>query len=380
VRPNIFEAEHDEFRATARQYFEKECAPNVETWEHDGQIAKQAWLKAGEQGLIGWEAPEQYGGLDIRDFRFNQLVNEEMFRAGVPFTGMSVQNDILPAYLVDLTTDDQKQRWLPGFVSGEYIGSIAMSEPGAGSDVAGIKTTARRDGDSYVINGQKTFITNGLSSHLILVAAKTDPEAGHRGISLIMVESDAPGFERGRKLDKIGQRATDTAELFFTDVRVPVENLVGEENRGFYHMMANLSYERLGIAQLAVPMARRALTLAAEYASDRTAFGQRIGSFQVNRHFLAEMHTKVDVAQVYLDQCVLAANAGELSPQDAAGLKWWTTELQWEVVDRSLQLYGGYGYMNEYEIARLWRDSRVQRLYGGSTEIMKDLVGRNLGF
>jgi long-chain-acyl-CoA dehydrogenase len=380
MRRTIFTDEHDQFRATARAFFERECAPHTEEWERQGKVSREAWRKAGQAGLLGWEAPEEYGGLGIKDYRFNAIVSDEMFGTGSVGIGLGVQNDILASYLVGLTTEEQKKRWLPGFTNGDIVTSIAMSEPAAGSDVAGIKTTARREGEHYVVNGQKTFISNGLLSDLVLVAAKTDPEAGRKGISLIAVETTTPGFSRGRKLDKIGQWSADTAELFFDEVKVPVENLVGEENRGFYHLMHNLPAERLGIATYAVAAARRAFDLTSEYVSERKAFGQPIGTFQVNRHFLAEMKTKLDVAQVYLDQCILAANAGELTAQEAAGLKWWTTEVQWEILDRCLQLHGGYGYMNEYEVARLWRDSRVQRLYGGTTEIMKDLIGRSMGF
>lgn len=380
MRRGIFTEEHEQFRETARAFFDKECAPHSEEWERAGKVSRDAWRKAGKAGLLGWEAPEEYGGLGIRDYRFNMIVSEEMFQSGSVGIGLGVQNDIMAAYLVGLGTDEQKRRWLPGFTNGDIVTSIAMSEPAAGSDLAGIKTTAKRVGDHYVINGQKTFISNGLLSDLVLVAAKTDPGAGRKGISLIAVETTRPGFSRGRKLDKIGQWSADTAELFFGDVEVPVENLLGEENRGFYHLVANLPSERLGIATYAVAAARRALDLTTEYARERRAFGQPIGTFQVNRHFLAEMKTKLDVATVYLDQCVLAANAGELTAQEAAGLKWWTSEIQWEILDRCLQLHGGYGYMNEYEVARLWRDSRVQRLYGGTTEIMKDLVGRSMGF
>ncbi|HVV08228.1 acyl-CoA dehydrogenase family protein [Amycolatopsis sp.] len=380
MRRNIFTDEHEQFRATARAFFERECVPYTEQWERAGKVSREAWRKAGQAGLLGWEAPEEYGGLGIRDYRFNAIISDEMFGTGAVGIGLGVQNDILASYLVGLTTEEQKKRWLPGFTSGDIVTSIAMSEPAAGSDVAGLKTTARREGDRYIVNGQKTFISNGLLSDLVLVAAKTDPEAGRKGISLIAVETTRPGFSRGRKLDKIGQWSADTAELFFDNVEVPVENLVGEENRGFYHLMHNLPAERLGIATYAVAAARRAFDLTTGYVSERKAFGQPIGKFQVNRHFLAEMKTKLDVAQVYLDQCILAANAGELTPQEAAGLKWWTTEVQWEILDRCLQLHGGYGYMNEYEVARLWRDSRVQRLYGGTTEIMKDLIGRSMGF
>lgn len=380
MRRNIFDNVHDEFRATARSFFERECVPHVEKWERDGKVSREAWLAAGQHGLIGWEFDEQYGGLGVKDFRFNQIVSEEMFMTGSVGLGIGVQNDILVPYLNTLTTEEQKQRWLPKFVAGEYIGAMAMSEPAAGSDLSGIKTTARDAGDHWVVNGQKTFISNGLMASLVLTAVKTDPSAGRKGISLLMIEEGMDGFRRGRKLDKIGLYSADTAELFFDDVRVPKENLVGELNRGFYHLVSNLPSERVGVACYALPNARRALALTTQYARDRYAFGKPVGSFQVNRHFLAEMQTKLDAAQTYLDQCILSVNDGTLSAADAAGLKWWTSEVQWEIIDRCLQLHGGYGYINEYEIARLWRDARVQRLYAGTTEIMKDLVGRAMGF
>jgi alkylation response protein AidB-like acyl-CoA dehydrogenase len=379
MRRTIFEDVHDQFRATARTFFEKECAPHTEEWERDGKVTREAWLAAGRQGLLGWEVPEEFGGSGISDFRFNAIVTEEYWATGSVGIGLGLQNDIMAPYLIDLTTEEQKRRWLPGFVSGEIITAIGMSEPGAGSDLRGISTTARRDGDHYVINGAKTFISNGLMADLVVVACKTDPAAGHKGISLIAVEDGTPGFSRGRKLDKIGQKAQDTAELFFEDVRVPVDNLIGEEGRGFYHMMRNLPKERLGIAVHGVACSQRAYQLTLDYAREREAFGQPIGTFQVNRHALAEIRTKLDVMQSYLDQCLLAVNAGELTDEEAAGAKWWITETQWEILDRCLQLHGGYGYINEYEIARLWRDARVQRLYGGTTEIMKDLIGRSMG-
>jgi long-chain-acyl-CoA dehydrogenase len=380
MRRNIFEQVHEDFRATARTFFERECAPHAEKWERDGKVSREAWRAAGAHGLIGWALPEKYGGLGLTDYRFNQIIFEEMFATGSVGIGLGVQNDVLVPYLNDLTTGEQKQRWLPSFIAGEYIGAIAMSEPAAGSDVAGIGTTARDEGDHFVVNGQKTFISNGFLAKLVLTAVKTDPSAGRRGISLLMIEDGMDGFTRGRKLDKIGQLSADTAELFFDNVRVPKTNLVGELNKGFYHLMSHLPSERVGIACYALPSARRALELTKIYARERTAFGQPIGTFQVNRHFIAEMQTKLDAAQTYLDQCILAVNDGELSAEDAAGLKWWTSEVQWEIIDRCLQMHGGYGYINEYEVARLWRDARVQRLYGGTTEIMKDLMGRAMGY
>lgn len=380
MRRNIFEQVHDDFRATARRFFERECVPYADKWERDGRVSREAWLAAGDHGLIGWEFEEKYGGLGIKDFRFNQIISEEMFMTGSVGLGIGVQNDILMPYMNTLTTAEQKDRWLPKFISGEHIGALAMSEPAAGSDLSGIKTTARDAGDHWVVNGQKTFISNGLMANLVLTAVKTRPDAGRKGISLLMIEDSMDGFRRGRKLDKIGLYSADTAELFFDDVKVPKHNLVGELDRGFYHLLQNLPNERVGVACYALPNARRALEITKQYARDRHAFGQPIGTFQVNRHFIAEMQTKLDVAQTYLDQCILAVNDGELSAADAAGLKWWTSEVQWEITDRCLQLHGGYGYINEYEIARLWRDARVQRLYAGTTEIMKDLMGRAMGF
>lgn len=379
MRRTILEPEHEQFRQTARTFFEKECVPYVDEWEKAGRTSREVWRKAGELGLLCWEVPEEYGGAGIKDFRFNSILNEEYWLTGSVGVGFGVQNDILAPYFIELTTEEQRKRWLPGMVSGELITAIAMSEPGAGSDVRGIRTTARRDGDHYVINGSKTFISNGLLCDLVVLACKTDPAAGHKGISLIVVEAGTPGFTKGRKLDKIGQHSADTAELHFEDVRVPVENLIGEENKGFYHLMRNLPTERLGIAVHAVAGAQRAYNLTLPYAREREAFGQPIGTFQVNRHALAEMQTKLEVMWAYLDTCIAALNAGELTAQEAAGAKWWATETQWEILDRCLQLHGGYGYMNEYEIARLWRDARVQRVYGGTNEIMKDLIGRSMG-
>jgi alkylation response protein AidB-like acyl-CoA dehydrogenase len=379
MQRRIFEPEHDMFRETARRFYQTECAPHSAEWERDGVTAREPWLRAGELGLIGWEAPEKFGGQGVKDFRYNAIMTEEMHATGTVGIGIGLQNDIMASYLVDLTTDEQKGRWIPGYVSGELITAIAMSEPGAGSDLAGIRTTAIRDGDHYVVNGAKTFISNGILADLVVTVVKTDPAVGHRGISLLVIERGMDGFQRGRNLDKIGQKAADTSELFFADVRVPAENLLGQENRGFYHLMRNLPAERLGIAIHAVAQSRRALELTRHYASDRTAFGTPIGSFQVNRHAIADMSVKLDVMQVYVDRCIEAVNAGELTAQEAAGAKLWATETQWEIVDRCMQMHGGYGYVNEYEIARLWRDARVQRLYGGTSEIMRDLIGRALG-
>jgi alkylation response protein AidB-like acyl-CoA dehydrogenase len=378
VKRTIFDPEHEQFRATARTFFQREAVPHVERWEAAGHGDRETWLAAGRAGLLGWEAPEEFGGLGIHDLRFNMVMAEEFYGTGATGLGFPLQNDIIIPYLVELGTPEQQARWLPDLVSGARISALAISEPGAGSDVKNIQTRARLDGDHYVVSGSKTFISNGILADFVLVAVKTDPDAGHRGISLLAIDATMDGFVRGRKLDKIGQRSLDTAELHFEDVRVPRENLLGEENRGFYLMMRNLARERLGIAFTAVAQAKRAVELTRQYAADRQAFGQPIGTFQVNRHALAEMVTELTIAEHYVDGMVMAANEGTLSDTEAAGAKWWTTEMQWRIVDRCLQMFGGYGYINEYEIARLWRDARVQRLYGGSNEVMKDVVGRAL--
>ena len=379
MRRKIFTPEHDLFRTTARAFFDKECAPYADEWERAGMANREVWKKAGEAGLLGWEVPEQFGGSGIKDFRYNAILAEEMIAAGALGLGFALNNDIVMPYLTDLATDEQKARWLPGMVDGSIITAIAISEPGAGSDVKGIRTSAVRDGEHWVLNGSKTFISNGQLANLIIVVAKTDPSAGHKGISLLVVEEDMAGFQRGRKLDKIGSRAADTSELFFDDVRVPVTDVLGELGRGFYNLMRNLPTERLGIAVHGVARARRAFEITLEYVKTREAFGQPIGSLQANRFSVAEMKVKLDLAQIYLDRCIEELVAGELTAEEAAAAKMWITETEGEILDRCLQLHGGYGYTNEYEIARLWRDGRVQRLYGGTTEVMKDIVGRSLG-
>jgi alkylation response protein AidB-like acyl-CoA dehydrogenase len=337
------------------------------------------WTEAGKQGLLGMDVPEQYGGGGIKDFRYNCVVSEEITRVGGSGVGFTLHNDVAAPYLIDLTTEEQKQRWLPPFVTGEMITAIAMSEPGAGSDLQGLKTTARRDGSDWVINGSKTFITNGINSDLVLVVARTDPEKGAHGFSILAVERGMKGFERGRNLEKVGMKAQDTAELFFDDVRVPAENLVGREGGGFIHLMEKLPQERLSIAVVAAAASKKVFDLTLEYCQGRTAFGKPIGSFQHNRFVLAEMATEIEIARHYVDKAVLALNAGELTVQDAAMAKWWVTELQKRVVDQCVQLHGGYGYMLEYPVAKAFIDSRVQTIYGGTTEVMKEIIGRSLG-
>jgi alkylation response protein AidB-like acyl-CoA dehydrogenase len=379
MRRRIFNEDHDLFRGTVRAFLEKECVPRAEEWERDGMVGRDIWLKAGAAGLLGWEVPPAYGGAGVKDFRFNAILAEEVVDTGSIGPSFALNNDVVMPYLLDLTTDEQKQRWLPGMVTGETITAIAMSEPGAGSDVKALRTTARLEGDAFVLNGAKTFISNAQLANVIIVAAKTDPSAGHEGISLLVVEDGMAGFQRGKKLDKIGGKAADTSELYFDDVRVPAANLLSEINCGFYYLMRNLPTERLGIAVHGVARARRAFNITLDYVKTRQAFGKPIGSFQANRFYVAEMKAKLDVAQGYLDRCIEELVAGELTADDAAAAKMWITETEWEILDRCLQLHGGYGYINEFEIARLWRDGRVQRLYGGTSEIMKDIVGRSLG-
>ncbi|MFI5473638.1 acyl-CoA dehydrogenase family protein [Streptomyces cacaoi] len=379
MRRTIFTEEHELFRETARTFYLRECVPYAEQWERDGQVDRAAWLAAGKAGLIGWQFPQEYGGQGVVDFRYNAIMAEEMAATGAVGIGLGLQNDVVPPYLMRLTTPEQKARWLPGVISGATICALALSEPSAGSDLKGIRTTARRDGDEWVIDGSKTFITNGILADLVIVACKTDPEAGHKGISLIVVERGAEGFERGRKLDKVGMKAQDTAELFFREVRVPAGNLIGQEGRGFYHMMGNLPTERLAIAVSSLASAEKAFGVTLAYAKDRTAFGRPIGEFQANRFALADMKARIAAARGYLDGCIMALVGGELTADEAAAAKYWTTETCWEVIDRCMQLHGGYGYVNEYEIARIWRDSRVQRVFGGTSEIMQEIVGRSLG-
>jgi alkylation response protein AidB-like acyl-CoA dehydrogenase len=379
VQSALYEAEHDAFRAMVRDFLAKEVVPHHGAWAEAGIVDRSVWLKAGEQGLLGMDVPEEYGGGGVKDFRYNAILAAEVSRVGASGLGFGLHNDVVAPYLIDLCTDEQKARWLPGFVKGQIITAIAMTEPGAGSDLQGLQTTARRDGDEWVLNGSKTFITNGINADLVIVVARTDPDAGARGFSLLVVERGMPGFERGRNLDKIGLKAQDTAELFFDDVRVPAANLLGTEGHGFFHLMNNLPQERLSIAAVAVAASRLILDLTVDYCKSRTAFGRPIGKFQNTRFELAEMHTEVTIAETYLEKAILEHNAGRFTVEDAAMAKWWTTELQKRVVDRCLQLHGGYGYMLEYPVARAYLDSRIQTIYGGTTEIMKEIVGRSLG-
>jgi alkylation response protein AidB-like acyl-CoA dehydrogenase len=378
MRRKDFDDVHKDFRESARRFVEAELAPRHEEWEAAGIVPREAFAKAGEMGMLAFEVPEELGGAGVPDFRFNQIFAEEVAAAGVTGSGlgMILHNDVCLPYFDRYADAGQKRRWLPGIASGELITAIAMTEPGAGSDLVAMQATAVREGDAYVLNGAKTFITNGINADLVIVAAKTDPAARHRGLSLLVVERGAAGFERGRNLDKIGMHAQDTAELFFADVRVPAENLLGEEGQGFFYLVSNLPRERLSIAASAVGAASAALAWTTAYVRDRSAFGGSIADLQTVQFALAEMRTEVELGIVYVDRCVEALNAGELSAEDAAVAKWWCSEMQGRVLDRCLQLHGGYGYMNEYPIARAWADARVTRIYGGTTEIMKGIVGK----
>jgi alkylation response protein AidB-like acyl-CoA dehydrogenase len=380
MRHSLYEAEHDEFRDMVRAWAEKTVAPFHAQWEKAGIVPREVWLSGGAQGLLGMDVDEEFGGGGVRDFRYNAVLDEELTRIGASGVGFGLHNDVVGPYLRDLATDEQKRRWMPGFCSGELITAIAMTEPGAGSDLQGIQTTARKDGDGWLLNGSKTFITNGINADLVIVVARTDPEApGSKGISLLVVERDMPGFSRGRNLEKVGLKAQDTAELFFDDVRVPAENLLGTENRGFVHLMDNLPQERLSIAVGAVASAETVLRQTRDYVTSRTAFGKPVGAFQNTRFVLAELHTETTIARIFVDECVRQLGSGELTAVDASMAKYWTTDLQNKVADRCLQLHGGYGYMDEYPVSKAWRDSRVQSIYGGTNEIMKEIIGRSLG-
>ncbi|MDV7243653.1 MULTISPECIES: acyl-CoA dehydrogenase family protein [Rhodococcus] len=378
MKRTIFEPEHEQFREAVRAFLIKEAVPHSDEWEEAGMVDRDFWRRAAAQGLVGFAAPEEFGGGGLRDFRFNAVLNEEVVRTGTVGDGFSLTNDIVLPYFLDLADEAQQKRWLPDIVSGERTIAVSMSEPGTGSDLRAIKTTARREGPGWRITGSKTFVTSGMQADLVIVAARIPDEDGG-GFGLFVVEDGQPGFERGRKLSKIGRKAQDTAELFFQNVEVQAENVLGEPGKGLRYLMANLAQERLSMAVVAVASAEYALELALSYAKERRAFGSPIGSFQANRFTLAELSTKVQIARIYLDRCLDAHGNGELTAADAAGAKFWTTELEFEALDTCLQLHGGYGYMEEYEVARRWRDSRVQQIYGGTNQIMREIVGRSLG-
>lgn len=376
----VYSPEHEQFRSAFRSWLDKEVAPNHDQWERDGITPRDIWLQAGRHGFLGYNVPEEFGGGGVDDFHFGAVMQEEVSDSGCigSANGFTLHNDIVLPYYLSLANDEQKNRWLPGMVRGELIGALAITEPNTGSDVAGVRTSAVRHGDTWVLNGAKTFITNGINSDLIITTVRTDPDAGHRGFTLMILERGMKGFERGRNLDKLGMHAQDTAELFFSDVEVPAANVLGEPGMGFTYLMRNLAQERLSIAVGAVAVAASALRMTIEYTNNRKAFGQSVSSFQNSKFVLAELHTEVQVAQAYVDRCIELHCEGELTAEQAAASKFHTTELQNKVVDRCLQLHGGYGYMNEYKIARAWADSRIQTIYGGTSEIMKEIVGRAL--
>ena len=380
MRRTIFDEEHDMFRESVRSFIDKEIVPNHEKWEHDGKINKEMFQKAGSLGFLGMAVPEGYGGGGVEDFRYYAIINEEIQHAGVVGSGMCItlHNDVCLPYFINYCNEEQASRWMPGLVDGTLMSAIAMTEPSIGSDLASMGTSAVREGNGYLVNGSKTFITNGINSDLVITAVKTDPSEKHKGMSLLVLEDGMEGFERGRNLDKLGMKSQDTAELFFHDVYVPEENVLGGEGAGFLNLVKNLPQERLSIAITGTASAQAAFDWTVEYVTEREAFGQKISSFQNTRFELAEMKTELDMAWVFVDRQIEALNDGELSAEDAAESKWWCTEMQLRIITRCLQLFGGYGFMNEYPIARAYADARVQTIYGGTTEIMKEIIGRQI--
>jgi alkylation response protein AidB-like acyl-CoA dehydrogenase len=377
---NIFEDEHRMFRDAFRRFVEKEIVPYHEQWEKDRLVPRELWLKAGENGFLGMNIPEEYGGGGVVDFRFNAIITEELVKVGASGPGFSLHNDITIPYILHYGSDALKQKYLPKMASGEYISAIAMTEPNTGSDLSGVRTSAKRENGHYRVNGQKTFITNGINSDMVITVVRTDPDEPHSGLSLLVIDREMEGFRRGRNLEKIGMKAQDTAELYFDDVCVPVENLLGEEGHGFYHLMQELPQERLSIAVGSIAACEAVIEMTANYCRERTAFGRPIGKFQNTRFKLAEMQTETHIGRVFVDRCITELNAGNLSTDVASMAKYWCTELQKRVVDDCLQLHGGYGYMMEYPIAKAYLDTRVQSIYGGTTEIMKEIIGRSMGF
>jgi acyl-CoA dehydrogenase len=377
MKRTIFDDVHDAFRESVRGFLLTEAVPHGERWEKAGMVDRSFWEKAATQGLVAFAAPEEHGGAGIVDFRFNAVLDEELARLGVVGDNLVLTNDIIAPYLLDLTTEEQRARWLPSVTAGEEVWAIAMTEPGAGSDLRGIETTAVWQGDHYLLSGSKTFVTSGIQADRVIVAAQVRRN-GVDGLGLFAVAADAQGFQRGRKLDKVGRRAQDTAELFFDDVRVAPEDVIGTAGRGLNDLMRNLPQERLSIAVTSVAAVERALELTVGYVRDRRAFGRSIGSFQATRFKLADIAIEAQVARAYIDRCVEAHVAGELTAVEAAAAKVWCSELESRVMDGCLQLHGGFGYMEEYDIARMWRDARVTRIYGGTSEIMREIVGRGM--
>jgi len=379
-RVTLYTEDHELFRSSFRSFVDKELAPDYLKWEEAGIAPRTVFSEAGKHGFLGMAIADEHGGGGIDDFRFNAVIAEELAAAGIGGAGLglTLHNDITTPYFIEYCNDEQSARWLPGIASGELITAIAMTEPEIGSDLASMRTSAVRDGDEYVINGAKTFITNGINADLVIVAAMTDPSSRHSGMSLIVVERDTDGFERGRNLEKIGMHSQDTAELFFSDVRVPVANRLGEENKGFEYLTFNLAQERLSIGVTGVASARAALGWTIDYVKERTAFGKPVSTFQNTKFVLAEVKTEVEVAQAFIDSCVTKLVAGELTSAEAAMAKYWGSELQKSVTDRCLQLFGGYGYMAEYPISRAYVDARVTTIYGGTSEIMKTIIAKSM--
>ena len=380
MRRTIFDDEHDMFRESVRSFIDKEIAPNHEKWEQNGKVDKEMFQKAGSTGFLGMAIPEEYGGGGVEDFRYNSIINEEIQLAGVVGSGMCItlHNDVCLPYFINYCNEEQADRWMPGLANGNLMSAIAMTEPAIGSDLASMGTSARPEGNGYVVNGSKTFITNGINSDLIITAVKTDPSERHKGMSLLVIEDGMEGFERGRNLDKLGMKSQDTAELFFNDLYIPEENVLGGEGSGFLNLVNNLPQERLSIAITGTASAQAAFNWTVDYVTEREAFGQKISAFQNTRFELAEMKTELDLAWVFVDRQIEALNDGELTAEDAAEAKWWCTEMQLRTITRCLQLFGGYGFMNEYPIARAYADARVQTIYGGTTEIMKEIIGRQI--
>ena len=374
----VFDEELNLFRDQVRKFYGRALLPNLDRWEEEGIVDRAFWLACGEAGVLCPTVPPEYGGLGL-DFRYNAVIAEELFYAGSS-AGITLQSDIVADYIANYGSEDLKQQWLPKMVSGEVITAIAMTEPGTGSDLQGMRTTAKKDGNHYVINGSKTYITNGQNADLILVCVKTDTEVepAWKGVSIVLVEADRDGYERGRNLDKIGQDEADTSEMFFNDVRVPITNCLGEEGKGFIYLMSELPQERLSIAVSAQASAQRAFDDTVEFTRDRKAFGKPILDFQNSRFVLADLKAKLQVGWAHLDWALARHMKKELTPEEGAAAKLWHTDLQWEVMDKCLQLHGGAGYMNEYPIARAWRAARVTRIFGGTNEIMKELIGRKL--
>ena len=380
MNPKHLTEEHLMFRDAVRQFVQREIVPYHEQWEKDGLVSREVWLKAGENGFLCMDVPEEYGGMGVDDYRYNAILTEEMSLVGAHGPAFGVQNELVVPYIMAFGTEEQKKRWLPKLATGEYISSLAMTEPNAGSDLQRAQTTAILNGNHYIMNGQKTFISNGILNDIAIVYCKNDPTEGARGTSLIVVERGMEGYERGRNLEKVGRHAQDTAELFFKDVKVPVENRLGDEGMGFRYLMHNLPQERLLIGLGAFVAAEAALELTIQYCQERTAFGRPIGKFQHSRFTLAEMKTELTVGRVYMDDCIMKQVDGTLTADEAAMCKLWATDIAKKVIDQCLQLHGGYGYMLEYPIAKLFLDVRIDPIHGGTNEIMKEIVGRSMGF